>query len=236
MRCDPVFQIRSWWGLRNYRMFVPSRKSVAVLGPPNSSLQRVLDRIRRKNPSYKVDLLTRGLVHVYPAHGTADPSGLLGIRLQESFLPPDNCLQPQMDRMGSVGAVLSYTPELSQYLLKKEEECNRKHGGPVFGIAGDSGGQCKPSQQRRDPIHRNITVREAMNLMSIRSLQIARMPSYKPAHATRGRSAGSSVFAGTRTQTLASVACRCFKHFDVTKALRCCPNRRLGRSLATRGC
>lgn len=163
----------------------PEQESVADLGPPNSSLQQVLDRIRRQNPSYKVDLLTGGLVHVYPAHGTADPSGLLGIGLHEFFLPPDNCLQRQMDRMGSLGAVLSYTPELSQYLLKKKEEWNRKHRGPEFGIAGDfPRGHCEPSQQRRDPIYRNITVREAMNLMSIRSLQIARMPSHKPAHET----------------------------------------------------
>ena len=46
---------------------LPEQESVADLGPPNSSLQQVLDRIRRQNPSYKVDLLTGGLVHVYPA-------------------------------------------------------------------------------------------------------------------------------------------------------------------------
>ena len=131
----------------------PEQESVADLGPPNSRLQQVLDRIRRQNPSYKVDLLTSGLVHVYPAHGTADPLGLLGIRLLEFFLPPDNCLQQQMDRMDSLGAGLSYTPELSQYLLKKKEEWNRKNGTPVFGIAGDfPGGHCEPSQQRRGPI------------------------------------------------------------------------------------
>ena len=163
----------------------PESEPVVDLGPPNSSLQQALDRIRHTNPRYRIDLLAGGLVHVHPAHRTADPQGLLDIRLHEFFLPPDNCLQQQIDRVDSLGAGLSYTPELSQYLLKKKEEWNRNHGSPVFGIVGDfAGGHCEPSQQRRDPVYRNITVREAMNLMSIRSLQIARMPSYKAAHAT----------------------------------------------------
>jgi hypothetical protein len=162
----------------------PEREPIVDLGPPNLSLQQVVDRIRRENPRYKLDLLAGGLVHVYPAQGTADPLGILNIQLHKFFLPVDDCLQQQMDHMDSLGAGLSYTPELSQYLLRKREEWNRKHGRLVFGVAGDfPGGHCEPSQHR-DQIFRNITVREAMNLMSIRSLEIARVPSNKPAYAT----------------------------------------------------
>src|SRR5664279_6581796 len=71
------------------------------LGPPDSTLKQVLDRIRRANPRYKLDLLEGGLVHVYPAHGTADPLGLLDIRLNEFFLPPCDCIPQQINRMDS---------------------------------------------------------------------------------------------------------------------------------------
>jgi len=162
----------------------PDSEPIADLGPPNSSLQQVLDRIRRQNPRYRIDLLAGGLVHVYPVHGTADPLGLLDIRLHEFFLPPDDCLPQQMiDRMDSLSAGLSYTPELSEYLLRKKLKWNREHGNPVFGIAGDFLGDCEPSHHRHDPIYQNITVREAMNLMAIRSLQIACRPTNKPAWA-----------------------------------------------------
>ena len=56
------------------------------LGPPDSSLKHALGRIRRANPRYNVDLLEGVLVHVYPAHGTADPLSLLDIKLREVFL------------------------------------------------------------------------------------------------------------------------------------------------------
>ena len=60
--------------------------------------------VRSREQSYKVELLAGGLVDVYPAHGTADPLGLLGIRLHEFFLPPDDCPQQQMDHMDSSGS------------------------------------------------------------------------------------------------------------------------------------
>jgi hypothetical protein len=150
------------------------------LGPPDSTLKHVLDRIRRANPQYKLDLLEGGLVHVYPAHGTADPLGLLDIRLNEFFLPPRDCIPQQINRMGSFSVGWSYTPELSEYLSRKKLEWNQKHGSRVFGIVGDSMGDCQPSRELREPIRHKITVRDALNLMAISSLQSARGPANKP--------------------------------------------------------
>jgi hypothetical protein len=154
------------------------------LGPPDSSLKQVIDRIRRANPQYKLDLLEGGLVHVYPAHGTADPLGLLDIKLREFFLPPFGCIPQQINGMDSLSANWSYTPELSEYLSRKQLEWNLRHGSPAVGVIGEFMGDCQPSQQRRDPIHLNITVREALNLMAIRSLQAALGPANDP-HSAR---------------------------------------------------
>ena len=155
------------------------------LGPPDSSLKQVLDRIRQANPKYKVDLLEDGLVHVHPANGTADPVGLLDIRLREFFLPPDDCLPQQMiNYTGSLSPGFSYTPDLSEYLMRKKLEWNKRHGNPVFGIVGDFMGDCQPSHHRHEPIYHNITVREALNRMAIRSLEVARGRTNKPSWAT----------------------------------------------------
>jgi len=51
----------------------PDSEPNVDLGPPGSSLQDVLARIHTANPNYKIDLLPGNLVHIYPAHGTADP-------------------------------------------------------------------------------------------------------------------------------------------------------------------
>lgn len=156
------------------------------LGPPDSSLKHALGRIRRANPRYNVDLLEGVLVHVYPAHGTADPLSLLDIKLREFFLPPYDCLPQQINRMGSFSAGWSYTPELSEYLSRKKLEWNQKHGSPTFGFVGDSPGDCQPSHHRREPVYHNITVREALNLLAIQSLQIARGPANEP-HRARSK-------------------------------------------------
>jgi hypothetical protein len=71
----------------------PEKEPVVDLGPPNSSLQQVVDRIRRENPRCKLDLLAGGLVHVCPAQDTAGPLGILNVKLHEFYLPPDDCLQ-----------------------------------------------------------------------------------------------------------------------------------------------
>jgi hypothetical protein len=109
------------------------------LGPSDSSLKHVLDRIRQANPQYKLDLLEGGLVHVYPAHGTADPLGSLDIRLSEFFLPPGDCIPPQINSHGQL-LCRSFTPELSEYLSRKKPEWNQKHGSQPFDIVGDSMG------------------------------------------------------------------------------------------------
>lgn len=84
---------------------------------------------------------------------------------------------------GSLSTGLSYTRELSEYLSRKKEEWNQKHGNPVFGIVGDFKGDCQRSHHRREPIYHNITVREALNRMAIRSLQVARETTNKPSWA-----------------------------------------------------
>jgi hypothetical protein len=92
-------------------------------------------------------------------------------------------LDPQVVPEGSLSPGFSYTRELSEYLSRKKLEWNQKHGNPVFGIVGDFKGDCQPSHHRREPIYHNITVREALNLMAIRSLQVARETTNKPSWA-----------------------------------------------------
>jgi hypothetical protein len=74
-----------------------------------------------------------------------------------------------MDR----GAAFSYTPELSTYLCEHWWAWHRAHDNELFGVAGDFLGDCQPAHHRREPIYHDITVREALNLMAIRSLQVA---------------------------------------------------------------
>jgi len=152
----------------------PDTEPQADLGPPNSSLEEVLERIRLLNPQYKVDFPKGGLVHVYPSHGTADPAGLLDLRLQEFFLPPDDCMPQQMLNMDNPMAGFSYTPELGKYLWEHKAGWYRAHGKELPGVVGDFMGDCEPAHHRREPIYKNITVREALNLMAVRSLQRAR--------------------------------------------------------------
>ena len=160
----------------------PEAEPKADLGPANLTLQQVLERIRHQNPTYKVDLLPGGLVHIYPAFTTADPPGLLDLRLREFFLPPDNCVAQQFSYMDSPMAKFSYTPELSKYLGEHKMAWYQANG-KVWGIAGDFLGDCEPKNHRREPIYRNITVRQVLNLIAVRSLEVAsgRSPSSGPA-------------------------------------------------------
>jgi hypothetical protein len=160
----------------------PDAEPQVDLGAPNSSLEEVLRRIRRLNPQYKIELLDGRLVHVYPANGTADPAGLLDLRLQEFFLPPDDCMAQQMLIMDSPMTLFSYTPELGTYLGEHKAAWYRAHGKDMEGVVGDFLGDCEPAHHRREPIYHNITVREALNLMAVRSLQVARgdVPSTAP--------------------------------------------------------
>jgi hypothetical protein len=79
----------------------------------------------------------------------------------------------QMLYMDSPMGSFSYTPELSSYLLEHKRSWYRAHGKQEQGIAGDFLGDCVPADHRHEPIYHNISVREALNLMSIRSLQVA---------------------------------------------------------------
>lgn len=159
----------------------PEREPEVDLGPPNSTLQQILVHMRRANPRYKIDLLAGGLIHVYPASNTADPAGLLDLRLAEFFLPPDECVAQQLLNMDSPMA-FSYTPELSKYLWEHKVAWYRAHGKEVGGVAGDFLGDCLPAHHRRGPIYLHVTVRKALNLMSTRSLQVVRgrVPSNAP--------------------------------------------------------
>lgn len=121
------------------------------LGPANSTLDQVVARIRRENPTYKIELLRGGLVHVHPAHDTADPAGLLDLRLREFFLPPDDCVAQQLLNMDRCTA-FSYTPELSRYLCEHQMAWCRAHGKEPF-VAGDFLGNCKPANHRHKPIY-----------------------------------------------------------------------------------
>jgi len=159
----------------------PESEPQIDLGPSDATLEEVLSRIRLVDPKYRVELLEGNLVHVYPATRSADPSGLLDIRLHEFFLPPDDCLPQQMLNMDNPMASFSYTPELSAYVEQKKEAWYRARGKP-FGFAGDFMGDCEPAKHRREPIYHDITVREALNLMAVHSLQVARgeIPSSSP--------------------------------------------------------
>ena len=151
----------------------PERTPSVDLGPPNSNLQKVIAKIRRDNPQYNLAFRPGGLVHIYPAHGTADPPRLLDLRLAEFFLPPDSCVPQQFLYMDSPMAIFSYTPELSKYIAEHEAAWHRTHGKEPWGTVGDFMGDCEPAHHRHEPIYRNITVREALNLIAIRSLQVA---------------------------------------------------------------
>ena len=159
----------------------PESEPQIDLGPSDATFEDVLSRIRRVDPKYRVELLEGNLIHVYPATRSADPAGLLDIRLHEFFLPPADCMAQQVINMDNPFSSFSYTPELSAYLSQKKEAWYRAQGKP-FGFAGDFMGDCEPAKHRREPIYHNITVREALNLMAVRSLQVARgeIPSSAP--------------------------------------------------------
>ena len=173
------------------------------LGSPDSTLQQLLQRARVTNPRYKIDLRSDGLVHLYPARGTADPAHLLDIRLKEFRLPPDHCIQwaiENLDRGSEPGSELvrgplSYAPELSKFVREKKKEWYLKQGRhePVVGgFMGGGLGSCDPVGSHPDTyssrMYHNITVRDAMNLMAVRSLKLSRkeVQSDDPQYGGRG--------------------------------------------------
>jgi hypothetical protein len=164
----------------------PDKEPQINLGSEGLSLEQVLKRIRRLNPLYRIQLLHGSLIHVYPARKRADPVGLLDIRLRQFSMPQDSCLGQAIENIDE--SYLGYAPELTDFLRKRKREWYRKRGQEVPGRLGDIPGNCYSSAAPA-PAHRNITVRDALNLMAKRSLQVSRgevtpndriYPPYKP--------------------------------------------------------
>jgi hypothetical protein len=162
----------------------PDSEPQVDLGPQGLALAQVLNRVRSIDPKYRIELLPGRLVHVYPARETADPIGLLDIRLRQFSMPQDSCLPQAIEHID----VRGYASELSEFLAKRKSTWYRNHSPEVPGQVGDILGNCFPLAAP-GPVHRNITVRDALNLMAQRSLQVSRggvtpndtiYPPYKP--------------------------------------------------------
>ena len=93
-----------------------------------------------------------------------------------------------------------------------------------MGVVGTFMADCEPAHHRRDPVFHNITVREALNLMSIRSLQVSNgqaagaTPASSP---TSGRLfPGSIAFAQNPRRRRALAECLCFRRSKETMKKR----------------
>jgi hypothetical protein len=164
----------------------PDRESQVDLGPEGLLLEEVLSRVRSIDPKYGVELLRGSLIHVYPVNETADPIGLLDIRLHQFVMPQDSCLGQAIENIDEW--FHGYAPELVEFLAKRKSAWYRSRGQEVPGQIGNILGNCF-SLAAPGPVHRNITVRDALNLMARRSLQVSRgevtandpiYPPYKP--------------------------------------------------------
>lgn len=144
------------------------------LGPPVTTLHQALDRVREVDARYRVELLKGRLVHVYPADDTADPPGLLDLAVRNFAVPPDDCLGSAMADGIARGRTVSYTPEVGEFLWRQQMDWDRRHGNPPRGTVGSILGDCYPSSRPGSPVHRNLTLRQALNIMAKRSLQVAR--------------------------------------------------------------
>jgi len=147
----------------------PDKEPQVELGPTGSSLEQVLNRVRIIDPKYRGELLQGGLVHVYPAKETADPIGLLDISIRQFSMPQDSCLGQAIENIDARG----YAPQLAEFLAKRNDAWYRKHGGNIQGQVGDVLGNCF-ALAAPGPVHRNTTVRGALNLMVKRSLKVSR--------------------------------------------------------------
>jgi hypothetical protein len=164
----------------------PDKEPQIDLGPTGSSLDQVLKRVQNIDPKYRVELLQNRLVHVYPSRGTADPIGLLDIWLREFSMPQDSCLRQAIEYVDE--RFHWYAPELIEFLDQRKSAWYRSRAQEVPGQAVSILGNCT-SLAAPGPVHRNITVRDALNLMAVRSLQVSRgevtpndpiYPPYKP--------------------------------------------------------
>lgn len=158
----------------------PETEPRVDLGPKDSPLEEVLNRIRGIDPKYRIELLPRGLVHVHPALQTADPVGLLDIRLREFSMPQDSCIEQAIGNIDE----RDYAPELTRFLAQRKQFWCRSRRCQIPGVVGDVLGDCFASAAP-GPAYRDITVREALDLMARRSLQVSReeVISNSPVHA-----------------------------------------------------
>jgi hypothetical protein len=116
----------------------PDKEPKVDLGPTGSSLDQVLNRVRSIDPKYHVEQLQGRLVHVYPVRQTADPVGLLDIRLGQFSMPQDSCLRQAIENIDARG----YAPELSEFLAKRKRVWYSDHGLQVPGGVLDILGNC----------------------------------------------------------------------------------------------
>ena len=161
----------------------PDTEPKVDLGPPDATFNSVVERIGNLNPTYKLDLVEHLLVHVHPAHGSADPAHLLDIRLKRFVMPADHCLEEAMRDIASHNPLVvgGYAPELSQFLNRKQLDWDHQRGkGLPHGVIGGGLGGCAPVPSLDHQgvsavtVYRDITVREAMNRMALRSLLLSR--------------------------------------------------------------
>jgi len=148
----------------------PEREPQVDLGPQGLSLDQVLNHVRSIDPKYHVERLQGRLVHVYPAKETADPDGLLDVRLRRFSMPQDSCLRQAIGNMDEW--FHGYAPELITLLAERKRAWYRKHGQKIPGQVGDILGHCL-FLGAPGPVHRSATVRDALNLMAERSLQVS---------------------------------------------------------------
>lgn len=146
----------------------PETEPQVDVGPKGSPLEDVLNRIRKIAPEYRIELMQGGVVHVYPARQTADPVGLLDIQLKEFSMPQDSCLEQAIENIDERG----YAPELTRLLAQHKERWYRGHRRQIPGVVGDVLGDCFVAAAP-GPAYRDITVRQALNLMAKRSLQVS---------------------------------------------------------------
>lgn len=149
----------------------PDREPQVDLGPQGLSLDQVLNHVRSIDPKYRVERLQERLIHVYPAKETADPVGLLDVRLRRFSMAQDSCLRQAIENIDEW--FHGYAPELTTLLAERKRAWYRNHGHEVPGQVGDILGNCL-SLAAPGPMHRNITVRDALNLIAERSLQVSR--------------------------------------------------------------
>jgi len=112
----------------------PDREPQVDLGSEGLSLEEVLSRVRSIDPNYRVELLRGSLIHVYPVNETADPVGLLDIRLHQFVMPQDSCLGQAIEYLDEW--FHGYAPELVEFLAKRKSAWYRSRGQEVPGQIG----------------------------------------------------------------------------------------------------